>query len=82
MEEHELNYVIRDQNGDTVRPLDLLQAWGPPLRPPLRARVARLLIRIANWLYAPATPPHPPCFLTCSPQGQAGSGPTRGSLSV
>jgi hypothetical protein len=69
MEQERLNYVIRDQDGDTVQPLDLLQAWGPPLRPPLRARVARWLIRFANWLYTPPAAAGPPCFLTCSPHG-------------
>lgn len=72
MEQERLNYVIRDQDGDTIQPLDLLQAWGPPLRPPIRARVARLLIRFANWLYTPQTAAAPPCFLTCSPHGKAG----------
>jgi hypothetical protein len=72
MEQERLNYVIRDQDGDTVRPLDLLQAWGPPLRPPIRARVARLLIRFANWLYTPPAAAGPPCFLTCAPNGKPG----------
>jgi hypothetical protein len=82
MQEHRLNYLIRDQDGDAIRPLDLLQAWGPPLRPPIRARVARLLIRVATWLYRPAAPSRPPCFLTCSPRGEAGSGRADGSLSA
>ena len=42
-------YLIRDQD-EGIRPLDLLQAWGPPLRPPLRVQLARLLYRIAAWL--------------------------------
>ena len=74
MEEHRLDYLIRDQDGDTPRTLDLLQAWGPPLRPPLRARAARLLIRLANWLYTPPKSAGPPCFLTCSPRGRPGLG--------
>ncbi len=56
MDERQLEYLIRDQDGQTPRTLDLLQGWGPPLRPPLRARVARLLIRIANRLYSPPDP--------------------------
>ena len=72
MEQERLNYVIRDQDQDTIKPLDLLQAWGPPLRPPLRARVARWLIRFANRLYTPPAAAGPPCFLTCSPNGKAG----------
>ena len=49
MEDNSPRYLIRDQD-EGVRPLDLLQAWGPPLRPPLRVRLARLLHRIAAWL--------------------------------
>jgi hypothetical protein len=74
MKEHQLDYLIRDQDGDTPRTLGLLQAWGLPLRPPLRARAARLLIRLANWLYTPPAPAGSPCFLTCSPRGRPGAG--------
>ena len=74
MIEHQPEYLIRDQDDDTPRTLDLLQAWGPPLRPPLRARAARLLIRLANWLYTPPAPAGSPCFLTCSPRGRPGAG--------
>jgi hypothetical protein len=81
MGEHRLDYLIRDQDGDTPRTLDLLQAWGPPLRPPLRARAARLLIRLANWLYTPPKSAGPPCFLTCSPRGRPGAGAARGTFS-
>jgi hypothetical protein len=81
MEEYRLDYLIRDQDGGTPRTLDLLQAWGPPLRPPLRARTARLLIRLANWLYTPPKTAAPPCFLTCSPRGRLGAGAAQGSLS-
>ena len=81
MEEHRLDYLIRDQDGDTPRTLDLLQAWGPPLRPPFRACAARLLIRLANWLYTPPVSAGSPCFLTCSPRGRPGVGATQGSLS-
>lgn len=51
IEDNGPRYVIRDQD-EGIRPLDLLQAWGPPLRPPLRVRLARLLHRIAAWLDA------------------------------
>jgi len=51
MEDNGPRYLIRDQD-EGIRPLDLLQAWGPPLRAPLRVRVARLLHRIASWLDA------------------------------
>ncbi len=39
-------YLIRDQD-EGIRPLDLLQAFGPPLRPPLRVQLAHLLYAIA-----------------------------------
>jgi hypothetical protein len=81
MQESQLDYLIRDQDGDTPRTLDLLQAWGPPLRPPLRARAARLLIRLANWLYTPPAPAGSPCFLTCSPHRRSQPGAAQGSLS-
>jgi hypothetical protein len=81
MEEQRLDYLIRDQEGDTPRTLDLLQGWGPPLRPPLRARAARMLIRFANWLYTPPASAGPPCFLTCSPRGRTGAGARQGSFS-
>jgi hypothetical protein len=81
MEEHRLDYLIRDQDGDTPRTLDLLQGWGPPLRPPLRARAARALIRLASWLYTPPATAGPPCFLTCSPRSRPGAGATQGSPS-
>ena len=81
MEERRFDYVIRDQDGNMPRTLDLLQGWGPPLRPPLRAQVARWLIRVANWLYTPPATTRPPCFLTCAPQGHPGHGGARGSLS-
>ncbi len=61
MDERQLRYLIRDQEGQTPCTLDLLQGWGPPLRPPLRVRVAHLLIRIANRL---------------SPPGQVDTGPS------
>lgn len=81
MEEYRLDYLIRDQDGGTPRTLDLLQAWGPPLRPPLRARAARLLIRLANWLYTPPESTGPPCFLTCSPGGRPRPGAAQGTVS-
>ena len=81
MGEYRLDYVIRDQDGGTPRTLDLLQAWGPPLRLPLRARTARLLIRLANWLYTPPAPAGSPCFLTCSPRGQTRPDASQGFLS-
>ncbi len=70
MELEHLNYIIRDQDGDTIQPLDFLQAWGPPLRPPLRARIAQSLIRLANWLYTPPAAAGGPRFLTCAPGGK------------
>jgi hypothetical protein len=65
MEEQHLKYVVRDQD-DGIPPLDLLQAWGPPLRPRIRIRLARLLMRLANRLDA-STHRTPPCYLTCNP---------------
>jgi hypothetical protein len=50
MDRSECDYLIRDQEGQAPRTLDLLQAWGPPLRPPLRVQIAGTLSRIANWL--------------------------------
>ncbi len=79
MEEPWGNFPIRDQDGGTPRCLDLLQAWGPPLRPALRVRAARLLIRIANWLEAPPPATRFPSFR--SPQGEPGPGGAHGSLS-
>ena len=81
MEEYRLDYLIRDQDSGTPRTLDLLQAWGPPLRPPLRARTARVLIRLANWLYTPPVPAGSPCFLTRSPRGRPRPGTAQRSLS-
>ena len=46
MDDNGPRYLIRDQD-EGIRPLDLLQAWGPPLRPPLRVQLARLLYWIA-----------------------------------
>ena len=46
MDDSGSRYLIRDQD-EGIRPLDLLQTWGPPLRPPLRAQLARLLYWIA-----------------------------------
>lgn len=80
MEEPRLDYLIRDQDGGAPRTLDLLQAWGPPLRPPLRARIARLLIRIADWLYTPPEEPQPARFLTGEPRGEPGPGAEHGPL--
>jgi hypothetical protein len=73
-ENRRLDYLIRDQDGDTPRTLDLLQGWGPPLRPPFRARLARLLIRLATGLYTPPAPAGSPCFLTCAPHGRSKPG--------
>ena len=56
MQERRLNYVIRDQDGDAIRPLDLLQAWGAPLRPPIRARVGTRLVRLGLWIQGAARP--------------------------
>jgi hypothetical protein len=75
MEQERLNYVVRDQDGDTIEPLDFLQAWGPPLRPPLRARMARWLIRLANGTYTPPAAAGLLCFLTCSPTGASRNRP-------
>jgi hypothetical protein len=80
MEDYQLDYLIRDQDGGTPRTLDLLQGWGPPLRLPVRARAARLLIRFANWLYTPPAPAGSPCFLTCSPHGRPQRSAAQGSF--
>ena len=51
--QHEVyeHFVIRDQDHDTIRPLDLLQGWAPRGREPLRPRLGRLLAAIGNWLH-------------------------------
>ena len=46
MDDNGPRYLIRDQD-EGIQPLDLLQAWGPPLRLPLRVQFARLLYWIA-----------------------------------
>jgi hypothetical protein len=46
------DYPIRDQETDESRPLDLLQAWGAPSRPPFRHRVRRFVAAVATWLQA------------------------------
>jgi len=35
------HFLIRDQDNDSIRPLDLLQGWGSPGREQLRARLPR-----------------------------------------
>jgi hypothetical protein len=46
------DYPIREQGADEPRPLDLLQAWGAPTRPPLRHRLRWLVSAVATWLRA------------------------------
>ena len=43
-------FVIRDQDGDTVQPLDLLQGWGRPGRERLRVRLGRALVTLGRLL--------------------------------
>lgn len=43
LSEQDRRYLISDQDWDVRRPLDLLQAWGPPAREPLRVRLGRIL---------------------------------------
>ncbi len=43
-------FVIRDQDGDAVQTLDLLQAWGRPGQEPLRVRLGRALVSVGRSL--------------------------------
>ncbi len=52
--EQETRFLIRDQDDDTRRTLDLLQAWGPPAREPLRMRAGRALVRLGRRLQGSA----------------------------
>jgi hypothetical protein len=60
IEELYLQSVIRERDED-VRKLDLLQAWGEPLRPPLRTRIGAGLVRLGTWLQGGGVPSAPPC---------------------
>lgn len=46
------HFPIRDQDSDIRTLLDLLQAWGPPARNPLHARLRQSLGRVVAWLRA------------------------------
>ena len=49
--------VIRERE-EEVRTLDLLQAWGSPIREPLRVRLGKRLVTLGRWLQgAEALPP-------------------------
>jgi hypothetical protein len=50
MNEQTTRYLIRDDDSRPIRPLDLLQAWGPPAHPPLRVRIGRAVIKIGAWI--------------------------------
>lgn len=50
-------YPVRDQASNLPATLDLLQAWGPPLREPLRLRLGRALSRVVRRLRAAVTMP-------------------------
>jgi len=41
--------VIRERE-EEVRTLDLLQAWGSPIREPLRVRLGKRLVALGRWL--------------------------------
>lgn len=43
-------FLIRDQDTDLRRTLDLLQAWGAPAREPLMDRLRRRFAAVANRL--------------------------------
>ncbi len=44
------DFPIRDHDAGDVRTLDLLQAWGPPMREAFRVRLRRGLKVVAGWL--------------------------------
>jgi hypothetical protein len=49
--------VIREREKE-VRTLDLLRAWGSPIREPLRVRLGKRLVTLGRWLQgAEALPP-------------------------
>ena len=48
MDERQIIYLVRDQDEERTT-LDLLQAWGPPLRPRLRVTVTTVLLKLAQW---------------------------------
>jgi hypothetical protein len=50
MNEQTTRYLIRDDDSRTIRPLDLLQAWGPPAHPPLRVRIGRAMVSLGEWV--------------------------------
>ena len=60
IEELYVQYVIREHD-EEIRVLDLLQAWGEPLRAPLRARIGGKLVRLGNWLQGDGVASAPPC---------------------
>ena len=60
IEELYVQSVIRERDEES-RALDLLQAWGGPLRTPLRARIGAGLVRLGNWLQGGGVPSAPPC---------------------
>jgi hypothetical protein len=60
IEELYVQSVIRERD-EEIRVLDLLQAWGKPLRAPLRARIGARLVRLGNWLQGGGVPSAPPC---------------------
>ena len=56
IEELYVQYVIREHD-EEIRVLDLLQAWGEPLR----ARIGGKLVRLGNWLQGDGVASAPPC---------------------
>jgi hypothetical protein len=59
-EELYVRSVIREHD-EEIRGLDLLQAWGEPIRTPMRARIGARLVRQGNWLQGGGVPSSPPC---------------------
>ena len=62
--EQDGRYLIRDQDWDVRRPLDLLQAWGPPAREPFRVRLGRILVVTGQRLQGMQSSPHVPFGVT------------------
>jgi hypothetical protein len=50
MERDYSKYLIRDQDGETRRTLDLLQGWGLPVRESIRSRLGRALMTVRERL--------------------------------
>ena len=68
MDEQTTRYLIRDDER-MVRPLDLLQAWGPPVHPPVRIRIGRAMVKFGAWLQGRAAAyRHPECMASCCRQ--------------